>query len=76
MKVANIVVTDVLGSVEDERTFSTLKFMKLKLRNRLGGHLDTTMRMLSQGFYSQETFPYQEAISHWRETRLRVGADL
>jgi hypothetical protein len=40
MKVANIVVTDVLGSVEDERTFSTLKFMKLKLRNSLGGHLD------------------------------------
>jgi hypothetical protein len=76
MKVANIVVTAVLGSVEDEHTFSTLKFMKSKLRNRLGGHLDTTMRMFSQGFYNQETFPYQEAISQWRETRSRVGADL
>ena len=76
MKVTNIAVTAVLGSVEDEQTFSTLKFMKSKVRNRLGGHLDTTMRMFSQGYYSQETFPYQEAISHWCESRERVGADL
>jgi hypothetical protein len=64
MKVANIAVIAVLGSVEDERTFSMLKFMKSKLWNRLGGHLNTTMCMFSQGFYNQETFPYQEAISH------------
>jgi hypothetical protein len=64
MKVANIAVTTVLGSIEDECTFSTLKIMKSKLRNRLGGHLDTTMRMFSQGFYNQDIFPYQEAISH------------
>jgi hypothetical protein len=58
MKVANIAVTAVLGSVEDKCTFSTLKFMKSKLRNRLGGNLETTMRMFSQGFYNQEMFPY------------------
>ena len=37
MKVANIAMTVVLGSVEDERTFSTLKFMKSKFRNKFGG---------------------------------------
>jgi hypothetical protein len=51
MKVANIAVTVVLGSVEDERTFSTLKFMKSKLQNRLGGHLDTKKRFLIKKQY-------------------------
>jgi hypothetical protein len=47
MKLAEIAVTAVFGSVEDERTFSTLGFMKSKLRNRLGSHLDTTVKMFS-----------------------------
>jgi hypothetical protein len=34
IKLCEIAVTVVLGSVEDERTFSTLGFMKSKLRNR------------------------------------------
>jgi hypothetical protein len=76
MKVADIDLTAVLESVEDERTFSTLKFMKSKLRTRLGPHLDTTMRMFSQGFYNQEMFFYQETISHWHKIRSRIGADL
>jgi hypothetical protein len=50
IKVAEIAVTTVLGSVEDERTFSTLGFMKSKLRNRLGSHLGTTVKMFSQPF--------------------------
>jgi hypothetical protein len=41
IKVAELAVTAVLGSVEDERTFSTLRFMKSKIRNRLGIHLQT-----------------------------------
>lgn len=34
-KVAKIVVVQVMGSVEDERTFATLSFMKTCLRNKL-----------------------------------------
>ena len=64
MKVANIAVNAVLGSVEDECIFSKLKFMKSKLRNKLGGYLDTTMCMFSQGFYSQEMLPYHVALSY------------
>jgi hypothetical protein len=63
-KVAEIAVTAILGSMEDERTFSTLGFMKSKLRNRLGSHLDTTVKMFSQPFYNQESFPYYSAITH------------
>jgi hypothetical protein len=39
IKVVELTVTVVLGSVEDERTFSTLGFMKSKIRNRLGIYL-------------------------------------
>jgi hypothetical protein len=51
IKVAEIAVTAILGSVEDESTFSKLGFMKSKLRNCLGSHLDTTVKMFSQPFY-------------------------
>ena len=63
IKVAEIVVAAVLGSVEDERTFSTLSFMKSKLRNRLGGHMDTCVNLFSQSFFTLETFPVTKAIS-------------
>jgi hypothetical protein len=76
IKLAEIAVTATLGSVEDERTFSTLGFMKSKVRNRLGGHLDTCVKMFSQPFFNQDTFPYSESISHWREQKTRLGADL
>jgi hypothetical protein len=52
IKVAEIAVTTMLGSVEDEHTFSTLGFMKYKLRNCLRSHLDTTVKMFSQPFYN------------------------
>jgi hypothetical protein len=75
IKAAEIAVTAILGSVEDERTFSTLGFMKSKLRNRLGSHLDTSVKLFSQPFYKQDTFPYNSAITHKREQRARLGAD-
>jgi hypothetical protein len=75
MKVAKIAIIVVFGSVEDERTFSMLGFMKSKLHNRLGRHLDTTVKMFSQPFYQQDTFPYNNAIAHWREQRARLGTD-
>ena len=48
-KVAEIAIATVLGSVEDERTFSMLSFMKSKLRNRLGGHMDTCVKLFHFG---------------------------
>jgi hypothetical protein len=48
----------VLGSMEDERTFSNLVFMKTKLRNRLMIHLDLVVWMYAQDFYDYGTFPF------------------
>jgi hypothetical protein len=42
-------------------------FMKDKLRNRLGPHLDTIVPMFAQEFYPQENFPYQQAITAWKD---------
>jgi hypothetical protein len=62
MKLADIVVVSMLGFVEDEWTFSMFAFMKDKLRNRLGLHLDTTVCMFAQKFYIQESFPYRRLL--------------
>jgi hypothetical protein len=69
IKLAEIAVTVVLDSVEDERTFSTLGFVKSKLCNHLGSHLDTTVKLFLQPFNKQETFPYNSAIVQWREQK-------
>lgn len=61
----------VPGSVEEEHTFSTHKFIKNDLRNRLSGHhLNACMRIFSQDFYTLETFPLAlaAALDIWSKT--------
>ena len=70
-KLAEIATVLVLGSVEDERTFSTLSFMKDKLRNRLHVHLPLVVAMHGQSFFDIENFPYDAAYADWKlKTRL------
>jgi hypothetical protein len=45
IKMAEIIVVQVIGSMEDEWCFSMFSFMKTKLRNRLMTHLDVVIRM-------------------------------
>ena len=47
IKVAKLAIIAVLGSIEDERTFSTLGFMKSKIRNHLGIHLQTYVKVFA-----------------------------
>jgi hypothetical protein len=56
--VAEIGMIHVLGSVEDERTFSSLNFLKDRLQNRLDEHLQVVVGMHGQQVYTIETFPY------------------
>jgi hypothetical protein len=63
----------VLTSVEDERTFSTLSWMKSKVRNLLNGHLDCTLRVFSQSWFPVTNFPYQLAVDHWESVVARRG---
>jgi hypothetical protein len=48
----------IIGSMEDERTFSNMSFLENKLRNRLTTRLDFVMRMYAESFYSLETLPF------------------
>jgi hypothetical protein len=63
VKLAEIAAVTVLGSVEDERTFSTLNYVKSKVRNNLQEHLDLVVRMFGQDFFELKSFSMQDAIS-------------
>jgi hypothetical protein len=38
--------------MEDEKTLSTLTFMKIRLRNQLWEHLDLVVHMFAQPFFT------------------------
>jgi hypothetical protein len=57
---AKLVVFQIMGSMEDERNFSYLTFMKTRLWNRLWEHLDLVVRIFAQPFYSIDIFPYDD----------------
>jgi hypothetical protein len=64
-KLAEIAVVHVLGSVEDERTFSSLSFLKDKIRNRLDTNLQLVVGMHGQQIYNLQTFPYDDCFKQW-----------
>jgi hypothetical protein len=66
----------VLGSVEDERTFFTLTFMKSKLKNQLTNHFDFVVRMYAQDFFTLQNFPFHIAIIKWNEEKSHYGLEL
>jgi hypothetical protein len=70
-KVAELAVVQVLGSVEDERTFSTVAFSKSKLRNHLNEHLSACIGIFSQNFYTLEKFPFDKVYDEWHADRMR-----
>ena len=65
LKLAEIALVHVLGSVEDERLFSSVGFLKSKLRNNLEDHLQVVVGMFSQGIFTLENFPYQKVFDEW-----------
>jgi hypothetical protein len=70
-RLATMALTLVLGSVEDERAFSTVGFVKGKLRNKLVEHLPLCVKMFTQKFYTLRSFPYQEAVDIWKVQKHR-----
>lgn len=66
LKVVEMAVVIVLGNVEDERTFSTLSFMKNKLQNRLSIHLPLVVAMHAQQHNGLANFPYNAAYDLWK----------
>ncbi len=68
-RLVELVIVMVFGNVEDEKTLSTLIFMKSKLRNWLTTHLDLVVRMYTQDFFTLQSFPFYMAIIEWNEEK-------
>jgi hypothetical protein len=47
-----------MGSVDDGRCLSNVRFMKTKLTNRSTIHLDLVIRMFAHRFFTSDTFPF------------------
>jgi hypothetical protein len=58
IKLAKIIVVQVIGLVEDEWTFNTIAFMKNKSRNRLSTHIDLCIRFHNHQLFALQNFPY------------------
>ena len=68
------VLVQVPGSVEEERTFSAMAYLKNKQRNRLlSAHLNAAMRLFLQRQHTLATFPYPIAMQHWRSGAQKRG---
>ena len=65
LKLAEIALVHVIGSVEDERVFSSVSFLKSKLRNSLDPHLGLVVGMYSQTLYTLQNFPYDAVFDSW-----------
>ena len=71
---AELALVMVPGSVEAERIFSTMTFIKDdNLRNRLTTHLSLCTRIYRQHTYTLANFPYAEAIKAWRAAATTRG---
>jgi len=62
-----------MGFVKDERTFSTLTFMKRRIQNMFDEHLDLMVCMFAQFFYDVDIFLYDNAITTWFEDEAKRG---
>jgi hypothetical protein len=71
IKLAKIAMLQVLESIEYERTFNNLSYMKNKLQNQLIIHLDLRVRMFSHNFFILSSFYYDEAIALWKEVAMK-----
>ena len=68
-KLAEIAIVQVLGSVEDERTFSSLSFLKDKSRNRLdNSRLFLVVGMHAQDVYTLQDFLYKACFLQWAKS--------
>ncbi len=71
-QLVEIAMVQVLGLAEDERTFSTLSFVKSKLRIHLNENLHTIVGIYSQTLYTLNTFVgYDACYDDWKEQKPR-----
>jgi hypothetical protein len=75
IRLVQIAMVMVGGSVQDERVFSTLAFIKNDLRScLLEEHLDACLVLYtSKDAFTLSSFPYRKAYDEWFIRRMRLG---
>jgi hypothetical protein len=69
-----VCLVQVHGSVEDERMFSSLMYLKTKYRNRLQEeHLNVAARFFKLDCFKLSDFPYDEALEVWHAGAEKRG---
>ncbi len=75
IKVVKIVMVQILGSLEDEKTFNKLVFMKSKLYNQLTTHLNLCVCMFTHNLYTISIFFNDVAIVTWKKVYMKCHID-
>ncbi|KAJ9519060.1 hypothetical protein QJQ45_003537 [Haematococcus lacustris] len=66
IKLAELALVMTPGSVEEQRMFSAMAYLKDDTRNRLQEcHLNVCARVFSSKHFELDTFPFERAISKW-----------
>jgi len=75
MKLVELAIVQIINNIEDEKTLSTLTYMKLQFYNHLVGHLNIVIQMFTHDFlFIKIFFPFQVTIINWNdEDKVRVG---
>ena len=71
-KLVDLCQTMILGSIEDERIFSLVYFLKSKLRNRLDNNPVPCVRLYISN-YDINNFPSKRALALWTSECSRRG---
>ena len=75
LSLANIALVQVFGSVEEERLFSKLAFIKEERRNRLlSDHLNACLVLATQRMWAFRDFSFLRAVQKWFEAIKRRTA--
>jgi hypothetical protein len=72
LKLAKIAMMHALVSVEDERCFNFISFLKSKMRNCLNPHLQLVVLMYAQLFFTLDTFPYATTFESWASVMIAI----
>jgi hypothetical protein len=70
LKLAHITMVHVFGLVKDEHCFSSISFLKNKVRNHLTHYLQLVVVMCAQKFFTLHNFPNQVAYDMWSNVQV------
>jgi hypothetical protein len=73
-RLAQLALAIPIGSVENERTFTAMNYLKPPTRNKLSTNLNVVVRLFAQNILTLKTFYYERAFAVCGLVQLSVVA--